>query len=146
MTGSAGYGKEATWGLVDVMGEIYEPTKLQPYEVEAIGGKFTHTNTLLVIENIWNMAYKCIANVNNLITGIDNADPAIFSGDNRNLFKGEAMAIRAFLHFDLLRLFGPAPNTGNWNNAILPYVTVYSSKVTSRISGPAFLNNILQDL
>lgn len=146
MTGTAGYGKEATWGLVDVMGGIYEPTKLQPYEVEAVSGKFSHTKTQLATEDIWNMAYKCIANINNLVDGIDKADPGIFSGANRNLFKGEALAIRAFLHFDILRLFGPAPITANWNSAILPYVTIYSSKVTPRINGQAFLNNILQDI
>ena len=42
-------------------------------------------------------------------TLLKNADEKknLFTGDQYNWITGEAYALRAMLHFDLLRLFGP---------------------------------------
>lgn len=146
MTKMDGYGRNMTWGLVDVMGGVYNPLRLQAFEVEATNGRFNDIQTEGVIENIWNNTYFCLANVNNLISSMDKSDPTIFSGNNKNLIKGEALGLRAMLHFDILRLFGPTYNTLNWNSPILPYVKQYTSNVTPRISGQAFVDLVLADL
>lgn len=75
MTQTAGYGRHMTWGFVDVMGGFYDLTFLESYEAEALAGKFDNSATESVIEEIWNNTYTGIANVNNLITSIDKADP-----------------------------------------------------------------------
>ena len=146
MTQTAGYGRNMTWGFVDVMGEVYNGTQLANYEIEAVNGRFNNTSAEQVIEQMWNNTYTAIANANNLISSIEEADPAIFSGDSKNRIKGEALGLRAMLHFDLLRLFGPAVGSTAWNQPILPYVTVYSSHVTPRNTGPDIITRLLEDL
>ncbi|MDE5611523.1 MAG: RagB/SusD family nutrient uptake outer membrane protein, partial [Odoribacter sp.] len=46
-----------------------------------------------------------------------------------NLYKGEALALRAYLHFDLLRLFAPHIASKPKEEAI-PYVKIYDALVT----------------
>lgn len=55
---------------------------------------------------IWNNMYSCISGANNIIRWIEK-NGAILTNHQRNQFKGEAVAMRAFLHFDLIRLFCP---------------------------------------
>lgn len=146
MTQTAGYGQYLTWGFVDVVGGIYNPGRLESFEAEAATGKFDNNLTENVIEQLWNNTYNAIANDNYLITSIDKANPSIFSGNNKDLMKGEAIGLRAMLHFDMLRLFGPAVNSSTWNQPILPYVTVYGSNVTPRSTGPEIIAKIQADL
>ena len=61
-----------------------------------------------IITDIWNSMYETIANVNNLIARLDkNGQEVITTPGSWELMKGEALALRAFLHFDLLRMYGP---------------------------------------
>lgn len=147
MSLASAYGREMTWGLVDAMGGVYDPDMLNDYEGEALSGQFSDATTQAVIEEAWKAAYLAIANANNLIASIDEADPSIFTGNNKNLIKGEALGLRAMLHFDILRLFGPTVSGGFWSSpAALPYVTTYGSNVTPRISAADFAENVLADL
>lgn len=54
----------------------------------------------------WNKAYSLILNCNLLLENLESASVS-FTGDNYKVIKGEALALRAMLHFDMLRLFGP---------------------------------------
>ena len=72
----------------------------------------------------WNKAYSLILNCNMLLEGIE-ADRKLFSDDNYRMVKGEALALRAMLHFDMLRLFGPVYSRHPESPAI-PYYKAYS--------------------
>lgn len=52
--------------------------------------------------DFWNVAYSIILRCNNILSRIDNIE-----GDEaeRNSIKGEALALRALVHFDLVRVF-----------------------------------------
>ena len=65
--------------------------------------------------------YEIIANLNNLLRHIDGQDIVLSSGE-RDLYRGEALGMRAFIHFDLIRLWGPMPGQVNENYLYLPYV------------------------
>ena len=58
---------------------------------------------------------------------------------------GEAMALRAFLHFDMLRLFGPVYAT-NKADLSIPYNTVYSISATSLLPATQVVEKVLKDL
>lgn len=72
----------------------------------------------------WNKAYSLILNCNILLDNIDK-DRDLFSGDNYRMVKGEALAMRAMLHFDMLRLFGPVYSRHPEQKSI-PYYKAYS--------------------
>jgi hypothetical protein len=59
---------------------------------------------------IWNFLYNGILRVNNIINNIDDLE-----GDaaRKNQIKGEALALRALAHFDLVRFFAKIPTNGN---------------------------------
>ncbi|NRB65293.1 MAG: RagB/SusD family nutrient uptake outer membrane protein [Saprospiraceae bacterium] len=59
---------------------------------------------------IYDDAYRVILRVNNVINNIDAIE-----GDQgtKDQLKGEALAIRALAHFDMVRLYGTAPTQGN---------------------------------
>lgn len=146
MTTKSYYGKELTWGLVDVIGGVYDLTQLENYEVDAETGDFNNSATESIISEMWNSAYYCIANANNLLSNIETASPGIFKKEDKSIIKGEALGLRALLHFDILRLFGPAYQSNSWNEPILPYVIKYGSNATKRINGNEFILKILEDL
>lgn len=64
--------------------------------------------------------YEIIANVNNLLEHIEGQNGVLSSGE-RDLYRGEALGLRAFIHFDLIRLWGPMPGRVNENYLYLPY-------------------------
>ena len=70
-----------------------------------------------VINSIWNNMYNAIANVNILLQGIED-HRGILAADEEKIYEGEAYALRAFLHFDLLRLFGKSYVSGAGEKAI----------------------------
>ncbi len=76
------------------------------------------------INAMWTQYYKVIAQLNSLITNIENTD-VNFTGYAKEMIYGEALGLRAFLHLDLLRFFGPIPTTdyANPEQVYLPYVT-----------------------
>lgn len=61
------------------------------------------------INGIYNQLYNVIARANDLLAYVDKNSSVFENQETQKLIKGEALAIRAFCHFDLLRLFGPVP-------------------------------------
>ena len=96
------------------------------------------------IDGIWNGMYKNIANLNNILVQIDNSK-SVFTGDNFNRVKGEALALRALFHFDLARMFGQSPVAGPSEKAI-PYVTQFTVKPTRFVALQAALDSCVADL
>jgi hypothetical protein len=70
--------------------------------------------------NVWKDGYSTLLNINNYIRGV-NESPALLSKEHKNLLLGEAYALRAYLHFDLFRLYGPYPYDANSADKVLPY-------------------------
>ena len=95
-------------------------------------------------KDVWTAAYKAINHLNNIIIHTENADKSI---KHLNMYRGEALALRALLHFDLLRYFGApkwAPESAKAQT--IPYVTVYAFSVTAYSSYDDVYSYILRDL
>lgn len=96
------------------------------------------------IRKIWLSAYAGIANANNILANIDEKK-ALFKGDTYNLVKGEALGLRAFLHFDLLRMFGPMM-TDNPSAPAIPYRTILSRDAQPLLPANEVVQLIVSDL
>lgn len=70
--------------------------------------------------------YKVIATLNPLIEGCGK-NVGILKKEYHNIVKGEALAMRASLHLDLIRFWGPMPSRVDGAMGYLPYVTKNSS-------------------
>jgi hypothetical protein len=146
MAASGEYGKELTFGTVDVIGQVYynAGTASSPYTYLK-NYQYTQSTAEDIINSIWKNMYNTIANVNNLVENLEVADVSMFAADHYNVLLGEALGLRAFLHFDVLRLFAPSYLVGAEQPAI-PYVTQYTFRITSRSSVSEVIDLALDDL
>lgn len=145
------YGREMTWGFVDILGRIYrtEDDFLPDYSTyyKAAHYNYTDKDVKSVVSAIWSKAYNAVANCNNLIAHVENEDPLKFAGNEteKALIYGEALALRAYIHFDMLRLFAPAPAVADGKNYI-PYYERYGSTGEAKLSVDAVLEKVIRDL
>lgn len=142
------YGREYTFGLSDVLGGLYVLSTSNGSQLyrDARAGLYGNTNVQRLTDTIWRNQYNSIANVNKLIEELDRADSLLFSPGNYRIIKGEALGLRAFLHFDLLRFFGTAISAGGAGLPAIPYVKAYAPQVTGKSTHQQVLDAILTDL
>lgn len=140
------YGKELTIGFVEVLGQTYDgllSSINSPY-LNAFNFDYTTTTEENRLKRIWKGQYNVIMNINAMLSFIDKQQD-VFSGENYRLVKGEALALRGFLHFDLLRLFAPAPSSGKEQYAI-PYVDRYTNQAFPQQTVGQVLDKIVADV
>jgi hypothetical protein len=143
------YGKNLTWYGVELMGggatAMYGTNvNYMDFRFHPNSDYYSQTLRESFCDNIWNVGYNAIANVNSILDEIDkHAD--VFTGDDYSIFKGEALGLRAFLHFDLLRLFGPA-GTVSPDEECIPYVSTLSHSVSPLLTVRACADSIIKDL
>lgn len=92
----------------------------------------------------WNKAYSLILNCNMLLENLENAGVK-FTGDNYKIIKGEALALRAMLHFDMLRIFGPVYSR-NPEHPAIPYYKKYSVVPNGLLTAREVAAEITHDL
>ena len=146
MSDQAIYGQELSFGMVDVLGKQYTtPFSASGQYYDLSQYNYTTDQAKGVIDPVWSKMYNVIANVNSLIEHINKADQTMFSGVEYNVIRGEAYALRAFLHFDLVRLFGPSYKTGASTKAI-PYEETFDNQVTELSTVAEVITKALGDL
>ena len=96
----------------------------------------------LAVNDTWTRTYFLILNLNKTIEQADARKGSVLNDTDYNLIKGEALSLRALLHFELFRYFAPSYISAPAAQAI-PYATssdpqVYpvlkSSEVASRLA------------
>lgn len=139
------YGKELTSGLMEVLARQWQMEVSSSY---ANILKYDYEGAEAMINSIWSEVYTTLANVNNILENIDEKQD-IFQPAVYHIFKGEALGLRAFLHFELLRMFG----YGNLENhpeylklKCIPYVKTYNKVITEQHTVEEALAFIHQDL
>ena len=143
MLSSSTYGKELTYGFLDVLAYEWDFYYASQYD-DATAFNYDAAFPTNYIRGIWTNSYNGIANVNNLIAHIDDK-PQLFSADNHDVIKGEALALRAFLHFDLLRCFGVSYAV-NPDQPSIPYCTALSYRVFPQLKVSEVAKAVLNDL
>lgn len=141
------YGTALTMGTLDIVACNYDIDygyfDEGTYQLSRYN--YLSTNTRPRIDAIWSGMYNLIANDNNVLRKLEGADKGMFEGDNYNLIKGEALALRAYLHFDLLRMFGKSFAMDPQAEAI-PYVTEFGKDKTPKSTVNEVVEKALKDL
>ncbi len=100
----------------------------------------------LLFDSIWRKAYSTILSTNVFLSKIDNTIAnRVISEPNGKQLKGEAIAIRALLHFDMLRLFGPVYSDGS-SKLSIPYYTVADGKMQPLLTASQVVDKVIADL
>lgn len=138
------YGNEMVCGIVEMLAQHWNNSRNG--SKENLLSKYDYKATLVetTVGSIYNNLFKVIADVNGLLEEID-AKKEIFSSNAYELIKGEALAIRAYCHFDVLRLFGPIPSNVS-SDVILPYVKEVKNTPNTKLSYNDFIACLKADL
>lgn len=145
MASTSTYGQELTYGMLDAMAQYY--TAMATNNTYRYDAAFDYANSAVEsrINALWQQMYTTIANCNELISRIDAADAATFTGRNYYLIRGEAYGLRALMHFDLVRLWGE-PYAKNPHHQCIPYMTQVTSDVLPLVTVDEALTRCLADL
>lgn len=115
------YGKNTTYYFPDLLAGYWYKTN-NSTENYIMSYAYSQSDVEGVIGTIWSKYYTAIAHINDLLENLDNTG-VNFTYGNKELLYGEAYGLRAFLHLDLLRLFGPVPAEATDAAVAIPYVT-----------------------
>lgn len=136
------YGGNLTVSNLDIMAQNYTLSDLNLQKIAAF--KYTDQALISKYDQIWINCYKAIGFCNAILEVIDQKK-AIFQDKNYELIKGETLTLRAYLHFDLLRMYAPSFKSNPTATAI-PYVTTVSIKSTPFSTVTEVLDAVISDL
>ena len=154
MTEEDTYGKNLSFGLTEQLVQMYDKLpdgttdrkSVYIYDRETSGAY----NTKGVLANTWRAQYNTIANANNLLKWWEqNGELVLLDPTTRDMIRGEALALRAFLHFDLLRGWGPMDYAGNpqaRETKCIPYRTVADHSKQPLLPAKDVVEHIINDL
>lgn len=143
------YGENLTWHMVDMLGRQYDARKnaaADDYDLDRYN--YQSVKSVPLIEKSWAKAYSVIVNANEALEYIDRNRLKLDSVNYR-IIKGELLGVRAYLHFDLMRLFGCSHLAGRSDlseRVTVPYVTTVDKSVAPQLSYAETIRLLVQDL
>ncbi len=140
------YSADLTCGILDVMAQYYNVTANDNHAYK-IYAAYNYDDATFENKNgsIWGSMYEVLANINIILEHCDETDSAL-SGDYYPIVKGEALALRAMLHFDLLRLYGPVYNEASASTECIPYQADASRDIHPLLPAGEVLVKVIKDL
>ena len=141
------YAGDLTYAYLDELAGLY--SDYPGYNTNAVFNQsivFDYENMFLSKKNgIYSTMYNIIANINNFLEYVDKNKDVLVTERYYETMKGEALGLRAFLHFDLLRMFGPVYKEHPASKAI-PYRTTFDKDATPVLPACEVVDAILKDL
>ena len=141
------YGRAMTIQMPELLARNWDVFSTATVEGNLHEYNFETTAAKSLISNAWHAYYNAIVSLNSLLAAID-ARQGLFTHGNYELIKGEAKGLRALLHFDALRFWGPVPGGANTAALTIPYLEEVTRDTSKLISLPygTVLEKILADL
>ena len=138
------YGSTLSMGVIDAMAKLYNITSSHSYypyySYDFEGSTFESTSG-----SLWTGMYNLIANLNVLIEKCDEKDSALYP-NYLPYVKGEALALRAMLHFDLFRLYGPIYSDATKSTITIPYQATTDKTIQPLLSAEQVMAKVIKDL
>lgn len=135
------YGRELSYSALDVMAQYFESKGNNKVEA-LLKYDYDYSDVESLFEATWINMYKNISNVNSILNsglvGSATDYPA-------KIYRGEALGLRAFMHFDLLRIFTEQV-TVNKEAEGIPYATEFSLNTPNFLKVSQVYDYIIADL
>lgn len=100
------YGKQMTMEYMEILPGYHAYSSIQYSYQYWKDYDYVNTSSKRVISTFWNRLYANISQANCILEWADK-NSSVLSETDRSQIRGEALALRAFLHFDLYRMFSP---------------------------------------
>lgn len=148
LSSNALYGDNLTLTVPDIFAQYYKTNGSVTHNLAKLGA-YDYADKSVVrprIEAIWTNAYVAIANINKLLENIDKQGKQVLDPERLNTMKGELLGLRGFLHFDLLRFFGPVYDSKDSTTTAIPYYTELGTNIQPFIPANQVLDAVLKDV
>lgn len=143
------YGAGLSTTLIEVLAQRYTNIKTNTFHqyYQAAVYNYADGTVKAQTDSFWYGMYGAIAQCNFLLKNVDAArSKGVFTSDQQyRLYKGQALGTRAFLHFDLLRLFAPS-YAANPAARYIPYMVNFTVTPQASLSTTAVLDSCISDL
>ena len=140
------YGQSWTWYVNELAygpyAQQYSPvfTAIQNHDWE-------DNRVVSLIDMMWRAGYYSIANANKVLYELETKPEVVSDNTERNLMTGELLALRAYIHFDLMRMFGLVQlKEDDYGKFTVPYVTTYDKEPTPQKTYQETLELLEKDL
>ena len=145
MSDSDIYGGNLTMSFLDVLAQNYViETDNQPFYYES-RYDYENINVERRIDAIWASMFEQIVNCNNLLENLEE-NKNLFVDNNYQFFLAETKALRAYLHFDLLRMFGPSIASGGGDELAIPFVNKVQNTAFPQLKVNELLDTLVLEL
>lgn len=139
------YGRSLSYEFLEIIAQRYNITKDADTRYQIMRFNYRNMAVESRIASIWERAYHLISNINLILKNCEDRRE-VLSDAYYNLIKGEALALRAYLHFDLFRMFGPVYVNADKITTTLPYYKGFQLVVAESLTAEAFMKSVLEDL
>lgn len=146
LTNKALYGEQMTAGTIDVLAQYYYlRNSVHPAEKYATF-VYTDADVKKTFDHTWSKAYELIANCNVILDKCGDGPGEKLPQPYFGIVKGESLALRAMLHMDMLRLFGPIYTEQNKAKPAIPYVNKTGYEVSPLLGSEQVMERVTSDL
>lgn len=136
------YGENLSWGFADKLGQITARIEEGHVDYDIIRYNYDNKNVRSLSDQVWEELYKAISYANNLIQHCETTN---ISSPDIAWIKAEAIASRAYMHFDLIRLYCPDIRSEAEAGGI-PYSYSFDLKSKKVFTLKESYDNVLRDL
>lgn len=135
------YGRELKFGMLDVMAGYWIVDSQHDYYAE---NQFDFQNLAFQQKRdvIWLKMYSAIYQCNMMLSYLDNIRSDVYY----NLIKGELLGLRAYIHLEIFKLFGPVTLLKGMNTPAVPYYSAVAKEPAKFSTSQDFLYKVEEDL
>lgn len=139
------YGQQMTMTTVEYLAQHWKSKQEDVNNFMDLDWKADYAKNQMA--NIFSTMYNVINQLNDLLTQMDERRETVLKEKEiRDLIQGEALALRAFCHFDILRLFGPSPLASDKSSVQLPYSEKSGKELVAYYPYDAYIEKLWTDL
>ena len=145
MTDQSLYGGHMTFNFMEKLVQRYDNNNDSDDVRAKIYDYKNQSDPKNTLASIWSAMYQNIANINSLLTYLETNGHYITTEGYWEMIKGEALGLRAFHYFDLLRMWGPIYVQDSTAKAV-PFRDKFNSDKVAPMAANELAHKILDDL
>ena len=138
------YGQTLSFGGLDLMSRTYDYGQVMNSYRMYRDFEYKDGDMERMMYSVWFSMYSNIASINHILMWSDK-NKSVLSQSAYNQIRGEALGLRAFLQYDIYRLFAPDVKQ-NKNISLLPYQLNFDVKTPDVYPTEIYLQYIVKDL
>ena len=148
MTIEKTYGKDMTFGKIEELVQRYDNYGSNVPTDRERAKRYDYKNNddaKDMVNSLWTELFRTIANANELLERLEGKGKEIVNAELWKTLKGEALGLRAYHYFDLLRLYGPIYAQDPTMNC-LPWRNYFNADRKELLPANEIAGHILDDL